>query len=75
MSIKITLTKRQIQAINNPDWVNKNDDVEVCVSELPSNEKPNPAVWYVINGNETDGSECWSDIPKTWQAALRKATK
>lgn len=75
MSIKIELTKRQIQAVNNPDWINKKDEVFVCVSELPNREKPNPSIWYVINGSTTDGSECWSDIPKTWQAALRKASK
>ena len=75
MSIKIELTKRQIQAVNNPDWINKNDEVIVCVSELPSRENKNPAVWYVINGDETDGSECWSDIPQSWKSALRKAAK
>lgn len=59
MSVKIELTKRQ-KAINNPDWINKNDEVFVCVSELPNKEKPNPAVWYVINGSATDSSKCWS---------------
>jgi hypothetical protein len=73
MSIKIELTKCQIQAFNNPDWINKDDEVFVCVSELPNKENPNPDVWYVINGSTTDDSGCWSDIPRTWQAALRKA--
>ena len=69
----IELTPKQIGYFKNPDWASPSDTVLVSTYELPSKQNPNPIIQYTINGIEQDSVDTWRAIPKSWQAALRKA--
>lgn len=70
---QITLTPTQIRAFPNHDWASPDDDV-VVVCDLPTDDQPNPPVEYIINGEQHDSQESWSNLPPSWQRAfLRQA--